>query len=117
MYITNRLLIINNGAENEDINWLGEGRCNSLGYNAKYGTYTVSDKNSGLIHDFNVLHVRIVGNSARMELDGLKQVLVHLEGHGLPIWSLITDRHKQVLHYRHKREGQNKPSIWCLVCG
>ena len=96
MYTTNRQLIINNAAEKGDIDLLGDGRCDSPGYNAKYGTYTVLDKNSGLILDFNVSHVRIAGNSARMEFDGLKQVLERFEGRGLLISSLTIDRHKQV---------------------
>ena len=37
-----------------------------------------------------------------MELDGVKQVLEHLEGHGLAISSLTTDRHKQVRCYMRK---------------
>ena len=96
VYTTNRQLIINNAAEKGDINLLGDGRCDSPGYNAKYGTYTFLDKNSGLILNFNILHVRIAGNSAHMEVDGLKQVLEHLEGHGLQISSLTTDQHKQI---------------------
>ena len=53
--------------------------------------YTNLDKNSGLILDFNVSHVRIVGNSARMELDGLEQVLECPEGRSLLISSLTND--------------------------
>ena len=106
VYTTNRQLIIDNAVEKGDIDLLGDGRCDSPGYNAKYGTYTVLDKNTGLILDFNVSHVRIAGNSARMELDGLKQVLERLEGHGLPISSLTTDRHKQVRRYMRKEKGK-----------
>ena len=106
MYTTNRQLIIDNAAEKGDMDLLGDRRCDSPGYNAKYGTYTVLDKNSGLVLDFNISHVRIAGNSARMELDGLKQVLERLEGHGLPISSLTTDRHKQVRCYMHKEKGK-----------
>ena len=81
MYTTNRQLIIDNVAEKGDIDLLDNGRYDSPGYNAKYDTYTVLDKNSGLILDVNVSHVRIARNSTRLELDGLKQVLELLEGH------------------------------------
>ena len=47
VYTTNRQLIIDNAVEKGDIDLLGNGRCDSPGYNAKYGTYTVLDKNSG----------------------------------------------------------------------
>ena len=106
VYTTNRQLIIDNAVEKGDIDFLGDGRCDSPGYSAKYVTYTVLDKNSGLILDFNVSHVRIAGNSARMELDGLKQVLERLEGHGLPISGLTTDRHKQVRRYMRKEKDK-----------
>ena len=75
VYTTNRQLIINNAVKDGDINLLGERRCGSPGYNATYGMYTNVDKNSGLILDFNVSHVRSAGNSVPMELDGLGQVL------------------------------------------
>ena len=64
--------------------------------------YTNLDKNSGLILDFNVSHVRIAGNSARMELDGLEQVLECPEGRSLLISSLTNDWHKQVCGYMRK---------------
>ena len=50
-----------------------------------------------------------------MELDGLKQLLEHLEGYGLPISSLTTDRHKQVRCYMSKEECKIKPSVHCLA--
>ena len=114
VYTTNRQLIIDNAVEKGDIDLLGDGRFDSPGYNAKYCTYTVLDKNSGLILDFNVSHIRIAGNSARMELDGLKQILERLEGHGLPISSLTTDRHKQVRRSMRKEKGKinHQLDVW-----
>ena len=93
MYTTNRHFIIDNLAEKVDIDLLYNGRYDSPGYNAKYDTYTVLDKNSGLTLDVTVSLVRIARNSTRFELDGLKQILELIEGHGLPISSLITDQH------------------------
>ena len=52
----------------------------------------------------NISRVRIVGNLAKIELDSLKQVLEHLEGHGFLILSLTTDRHKQVCCYMCKEK-------------
>ena len=46
----------------------------------------------------------MVGNLAWTELDGLKQVLERLEGHGPPISSLTTDSHKQVRRYMRKEK-------------
>ena len=42
---------------------LGDGRCDSPGYSAKYGTYTMMDKESEKIVNFKVCHVkRSTGN-------------------------------------------------------
>ena len=41
----------------------------------------------------------MVGNSAKMELDGLKNVFRRLDDNGIAASSLTTDRHKQVRHY------------------
>ena len=53
VYTTNRSLINDNAVEKGDIDLLGGGRCDSPGYNGKYGTYTLLDKNSALIFYFN----------------------------------------------------------------
>ena len=63
---------------------------------AKYGTYTVMDKQTGVIVDMHVSHVGVAGNSARMELDGLKNVFQGLHDNVINIFSLTTDTHKQV---------------------
>ena len=91
---TNRQLIIDFVSEQATLHLLGDGRCKSPGYNAKYGTYTFQDKKSGFILDFHVSHVKIAGNLARMELYGLKNILQRLEDYHLSISSLTTDRHK-----------------------
>ena len=62
----------------------------------KYGTYTVMDKQTGVIVDVHVSHVGVAGNSARMELDGLKNVFQGLCDNVINISSLTTDTHKQV---------------------
>ena len=103
MYTTNRQLNINNASEKGDIDLLGDGRFNYAGYSAKYDKCTLLDRNYELILDFNASHIRIAGNSVHIELDGFKQALERFEGHGLPIASLPTDRHKQVRGYKHKR--------------
>ena len=46
---------------------IGDGRCDSPGYNAKYGTYTLMDSDSGEILDARVIHVGNVDNSTGME--------------------------------------------------
>ena len=111
VYTINMQLIIDNAAEKKGINLLGDRRCNSPGCNAKYSTYRVLDKSSGLILDFSISHVRIARNSAWMELDGLKQILERLKEHGIPISSLTTDQHKQVRRYMRKEKCEIKHQL------
>ena len=79
-----------------DIHLLADGRCDSPSYNAKHGTYTLMDSQSGDILDFRISHVRVAGDSQRMELNGFKRVVDRLQEFGIKIDSITTDRHKQI---------------------
>ena len=74
VYTTNRALVFESAKEESEIYLLGDGRCDSPGYNAKYGTCTLMDSQSGHILDFHISHVRVAGNSQRMELNGFERV-------------------------------------------
>ena len=63
VYTTNRALLFESAKEESEIHLLGDGRCDSPGYNAKYRTYTLMDSQSGHILDFHISHVRVAGNS------------------------------------------------------
>ena len=103
VYTTNRALLIENAKEKSEVlHLLGDGRCDSPGYNAKYGTYTLIDSQSGYILDFHISHVILAGNSQRMELDGFKKVVERLQEFGIKIGSITTDRHKQIRAYMRK---------------
>ena len=49
------------------VNVVGEGRCDSPGFNAKYGTYALMNAQTNLILDFHIVQVSTVGNSLQME--------------------------------------------------
>ena len=99
VFVTNRALLFDFVRRRGHLDLLGDGRCDSPGYSAKYGTYTVMDAMTNFILDFHVSHCKMAGNSARMELDGLKNVLRRFDDQAIPISSLTTDRHKQVRKY------------------
>ena len=48
----------------------GDGRCDSPGYSAKYGTYTLMDSATDLILDYSLVQVSEVGSSVAMEKEG-----------------------------------------------
>ena len=96
VYTTNRALVFESAKEGSETHFLGDGRCDSPSCNAKYGTYSLMDSQSGHILDFHISHVRVAGNSQRMELDGFKRVVDRLQEYGIKIGSITKDRHKQI---------------------
>ena len=74
--------------------WLsGDGRCDSPGHNAKYGTYTMIDQHTDKIVDFHVVQVTEVSSSNTTEREGFKRCMNHIKDHGGKIKVVATDRH------------------------
>lgn len=71
----------------------GDGRCDSPGHNAKYGTYSVMEVTTEKIVDFSLVQVSEVANSNAMETKGLTRCLAFLERDGQLIDLLATDRY------------------------
>ena len=84
----------------------GDSRCDSPGFSAKYGTYTVMDTNTMKILDFSFVHVGTLSSSNAMKKQGLKNCLQSLENQGMSVASLTTDRHQQMKAYM-KNEKSN----------
>ena len=97
----------------------GDGRCDSPGYSAKFGTYTLMNSADNQIIDFTVTHCSIAGNSARMELHGLKELIGRLKDNLITVNSLTTDRHTQVRKYMRKEEPKisHQFDIWHVSKG
>lgn len=74
--------------------WLsGDGRCDSPGHNAKYGTYTMIDQETDKIVDFQVVQVTEVSSSNAMEREGFKRCMNKIQNNGGQIKVVATDRH------------------------
>lgn len=82
----------------------GDGRCDSPGHSAKYGTYSIVDTASSKVLDFSLVQVTEVKNSNAMELEGLKRCLDHLQQEQVAIAKLATDRHVQVRAAAHQTQ-------------
>lgn len=106
IFTTHRQICFDKVAEQNETRLLGGGRCDSPGYSAKYGTYTVMESTSGEILDFQVFHNKLAGNSVRIELEGLKAVLRRLTNNMINVKGLTTDRHKQVRAYLRKERPE-----------
>ena len=64
------------------VNLEGDGRCDSPGHCAKYGTYTLMDEDTGNVVAFNVVQVSEVSSSNAMEKEGFTRCTEMLEGKG-----------------------------------
>ena len=95
---------------------IGDGRSDSPGYNAKYGTYTMMNPSTNEIINLSVVHVGTVANSSRMEKQGLLNCFEELEDFGIKIKSMTTDRHKQICSYLKKERPDISPSVRYMAC-
>ena len=78
------------------VNLEGDGRCDSPGHCAKYGTYTLMDEDTGNVVAFNVVQVSEVSSSNAMEKEGFTRSIEMLEGKGVNITRVATDRHVSI---------------------
>ena len=90
-----RSKIINICTTREENNFIGDGRSDSPGCSAKYGTYSLMSTDLNKIVDFFVVHVSTAGNSSRMEKKGL-QTLLEKYSNSIKITTLTTDQHVQI---------------------
>ncbi|KAG0420074.1 hypothetical protein HPB47_003703 [Ixodes persulcatus] len=75
------------------LNLAGDGRADSIGYSAKYGTYSLLDTKINEILHYEVVQSNEVKSSHHMETEGLKRSFHYLQGWGFFPDVLVTDRH------------------------
>ena len=84
-----------------DLYW--DGRSDSPGHNAKYGTYSLMDESSEKVVDFSLVHVGEVSSSNAMENEGCQRSLNNVLSKKIKIRSLTTDRHTQITSELRKK--------------
>ena len=106
-----------NEVRNTEVVAGGDGRCDSPGHSAKYGTYSIVNTASSKVLDFSLVQVTEVKNSNAMELEGLKRCLDHLQREKVAIAKLATDRHVQVRAHMKKERPHIKHNfdVWHLA--
>lgn len=77
----------NTKSREEEVILCGDGRCDSPGHSAKYCTYTF----------FCVVSCTQVSSSNTMELKGFEEALTTIEGNGVKVSTISTDRHPQIV--------------------
>ena len=89
--------------EKTAVNLCGDGRSDSPGHNAKYGTYSLMDEATGNIVDFSLVQVSEVTSSNAMENEGCQRSLNKVLSQDVNIRSLATDRHTTITAERRKK--------------
>ncbi|CAC5390531.1 unnamed protein product [Mytilus coruscus] len=98
----------------------GDARCDSPGYSAKYGSYTIMDLETSKILDFQLVQCNEVKGSARMELEGLKRSIIYQEGMmHIKIKDLVTDRHFSIKKFMRAEQGTTNHlfDVWHVAKG
>lgn len=90
VYTTQKEALISTFGENA-LHLSGDGRCDSPGFSAKYGTYTVMEVNSGVILCFAQNQVMTGISSVALETKGCREVLKELSDFGANVKILCTD--------------------------
>ncbi|KAM8755816.1 uncharacterized protein AB9X84_009227 [Acanthopagrus schlegelii] len=81
----------------------GDMRADSAGHSAKFGSYTTMDLNSNTVVDIELVQSNEVGGSQHMEKEGLRRSLALLEGRGINLDCVVTDRHPQIQKFLGER--------------
>ena len=101
-----------NCRDEKTVDLAGDGRSDSPGYNAKYGTYSLMNTATNEVLDCYVVHVSTAGNSSRMEKLGLSKLLDKMKNrYTLSINSLTTDRHIQIRAFMKNEHLQIKHQV------
>ena len=98
--------------QNKPLKLAGDGRCDSPGHTAKYGTYTMIETETNKVVDFQLVQKSEVDNSACMEKEGLMRCLQKLEENNLHVQRLTTDRHPQIQCYMKQTKIQHQFDLW-----
>ena len=102
-YLTQQQVLVHQLQQQLSSDLCGDARCDSPGYSAKYGTYSMMNKSSGEIVDFSLIQVSEVSSSNSMEYEGCRRCLNKLIGQNVKIRCLTTDRHTQVTAQMRKK--------------
>ena len=96
------------------VNLSGDGRCDSPGHSAKYGTYTLME-DTGKIITFNVVQSTEVSSSNAMEKEGFERCLEEVEKQ-VPVHRISTDRHISISSTMNKNHPHisHQYDVWHL---
>ncbi|XP_067047191.1 uncharacterized protein [Acropora muricata] len=85
-----------NSLNGKEVTLAGDGRHDSMGHSAKYGTYTIFCCTVGLIIHIVLVQANEAGSSSNMEFIGHQKAFLYLLTTGMIIRAFISDRHSAI---------------------
>uniref|UniRef100_UPI00358F7204 uncharacterized protein n=1 Tax=Myxine glutinosa TaxID=7769 RepID=UPI00358F7204 len=106
-------------AERRGLMFGGDGRCDSPGHSAKFGSYAIVELVAKVIIDVELVQCNEVPSSCYMEKEGLKRVMAFLSKEGLSIDTMVMDRHVQVRKWMKENAPEVKRhfDVWHIAKG
>ncbi|XP_077867910.1 uncharacterized protein LOC100376482 [Saccoglossus kowalevskii] len=97
----------------------GDGRCDTPGHSAKFGSYSVMDLDNGTMIDIQLVQSNEVKSSCHMEKEGLARSVAYLQGQGINIYKIVTDRHVQIIKWvrENMTDTQHCVDVWHVAKG
>lgn len=97
----------------------GDGRADTPGHCAKFGSYTLMDLEKNMVVDLQLIQSNEVHGSCHMEKEGLIRGINYFEQNGVPIGQIVTDRHLQVAKWLRENlpETTHNIDVWHVAKG
>ena len=100
------------GLPGKKLTLAGDGRCDSPGFSAKYGTYTLMDTETELVVDFQLTQCTETTSSVAMEKHGFETVLERTK-ESLQIATVVTDRNTSIKKAMRSHRGiDHQFDVW-----
>ncbi|XP_049517016.1 uncharacterized protein LOC119440580 [Dermacentor silvarum] len=111
--------LILQAAQAQRVKLAGDGRADSPGFSAKFGTYSLLDVEGNKILHFELVQSNEVDGSCKMELEGLKRCITFLESKDIRVKSIVTDRHAQIKCFMRKEKSEiiHEFDVWHVAKG
>lgn len=95
----------------------GDGRADSPGHSAKFGSYTMMELKKRIVLDLQLVQSNEVKGSYHMEMEGLVRSIRLLKKKKFKIETVVTDRHKQIAKWirENMAETNHYYDIWHMA--
>ncbi|XP_064460267.1 uncharacterized protein LOC135370451 [Ornithodoros turicata] len=105
--------------KNQALCLAGDGRADSPGHSADFGTYSLMDTAANRIIHLELVKPTEVTSSNKMEKEGLQRALNYLQDQGMTVKTLITDRHTEIKAFMKAShpEVQHRFDVWHVAKG